>query len=200
VIYNAVLFDLGKVLVHFDFSRFYAAMEASCRYPVAEMRRRLGPTRLVERLETGRIAPRDFVRQVCAALELDMDYERFCDLWSCIFTEALVPESLLQDLASRYRLVLVSNTNSIHFEMLRRTYPLLRHFHALVLSHEVGAAKPDRRIFEAAIEQAGCPPGECFYTDDIPEFVDAARRMGIDAVRFESAEQIEGELRKRGIR
>jgi len=47
-------------------------------------------------------------------------------------------EQLVRAIASRYRLVLLSNTNTIHFEMIRAAYPLLRHFHAFVLSHEVG--------------------------------------------------------------
>jgi glucose-1-phosphatase len=200
VTYKAVLFDLGKVLVHFDFSRAYRAMEAICPYPEPEIRKRLAQTRLVARLETGCIEPREFVSRLCQALDAEMDYERFCEIWSSIFSEALVPEELLADLASSYRLVLVSNTNAIHFEMLRQAYPLLRHFHALVLSHEVGAAKPDRRIFEAALLKAGCRAGECFYTDDIAEFVEAAKTLGIDAVQFESAEQLERELRQRGIR
>ena len=77
-------------------------------------------------------------------------------------------------------------------------YPLLRHFHAMVLSHEVGAMKPSPAIYEKAVEVAGCRPEECFFvTDDIPEYVEGARQFGIDAVRFESAEQIEAELRKR---
>jgi HAD superfamily hydrolase (TIGR01509 family) len=106
---------------------------------------------------------------------------------------------MLQDIARKYRLVLLSNTNAIHFEMVRKNYPLLRHFHSLVLSHEVGALKPSPLIFRRAIEAAGCRPEECFFTDDIPAYVEAARAHGLDAVRFESAAQIEAELRKRGV-
>ena len=174
-------------------------MEALCPYETAEIRKRLAPTGWVLQLETGQIEPRDFVDRFCRLIDLRADYDKFCEIWSCIFTGTLVPESMLEGLARRYRLVLVSNTNAIHFEMIQRSYPLLRHFHDLVLSHEVGAAKPDPRIYEVALEKAGCRPGECFYTDDIAEFVEAAKALGIDAVQFESAAQIEREMRERGI-
>jgi HAD superfamily hydrolase (TIGR01509 family) len=108
---------------------------------------------------------------------------------------------MLAGLAARYRLVLLSNTNAIHFEGLRESHAtLLRHFHELVLSYEVKAMKPGPEIFQAAIARAGCRPEECFYTDDIAANVTAARNLGIDAVQFQSLAQLERELTERGIR
>ena len=147
----------------------------------------------------GLIEPRDFVVRMAEILDCDIDYDRFCAIWSSIFTETLIPGSLLETLAARYRLLMLSNTNAIHFRMIRETYPLVRHFHGFILSYEVGAMKPRREIFERAIELAGCPAEECFYTDDIAEYVEAARRLGIDGVQFRSAPQLEGELRARGM-
>ena len=198
--HKAIIFDLGKVLIHFDFKRGYRALEGLCPYSAAEIHRRIGRTDLVERFETGLVEPRDFVEQFSRILDLHLDYERFCEIWSCIFTEALIPESLLEGLAARYRLLLLSNTNALHFAMLRKAYGyLLRHFHDLILSYEVRAMKPQPEIYREALERAECLPGECFYTDDIADYVEAALRMGIDAVQFESREQIEREMRVRGI-
>jgi putative hydrolase of the HAD superfamily len=154
----------------------------------------------VERFETGLIEPRDFVAEMSAVLDLKIDYDRFCRVWSSIFTGTLVPENLLAGLAARYRLMLLSNTNAIHFEGLRASHPMLRHFHDLVLSYEVKAMKPRPEIFQAAIARAGCRAEECFYTDDVAAFVTAARNLGIDAVQFESAAQLEREFAARGIR
>jgi len=199
VTYKAVIFDLGKVLVHFDFKRGYAQLEQLCPHAAAEIPRRLAGTGLVEQFETGLVEPRVFVRELTEILDLDVDFDRFCGIWSCIFTETLVPESLLEALAAHHRLVLLSNTNAIHFEMIRKTYPFLRHFHELVLSYEVKAMKPQPEIYRAAIAKAGCRPEECFYTDDIAEYVEGARRMGIDAVQFQGAAQLERELAARNI-
>jgi putative hydrolase of the HAD superfamily len=197
--YRAVIFDLGRVLVNFDFARGYRALEPLCPYSAAEIPARLATTRLVEDFETGLVEPHDFVAQLAGILDFDIGYDRFCDIWTSIFAETLVPESLLERLAARYRLLMLSNTNAIHFRMIQRAYPMVRHFHEYVLSYEVKAMKPRREIFERAIERAGCRPEECFYTDDIAEYVEAAQRLGIDAVRFQSAEQLEAELRMRAI-
>jgi putative hydrolase of the HAD superfamily len=197
--YRAVIFDLGRVLVNFDFSRGYRALEPLCPYRADEIPRRLSTTHLVEDFETGLVEPHDFVERLARILDFEIPYDRFCAIWSSIFAETLVPESLLETLAARYRLLMLSNTNAIHFPMICQTYPLVRHFHDYILSYEVKAMKPRREIFDRAIERAGCPPEQCFYTDDIAQYVDAARRLGIDAVQFQSAVQLEADLRLRGI-
>ena len=194
---KAVIFDLGRVIVPFDFSRGYTRLSPLCGIPAGEISGRIAPTGLVQRFESGAIEPRDFVRELSKHLNLNTTYENFCEIWSSIFLpETLIPEAMLDGIARNYRLVLLSNTNAIHFEMIRENYPLLRHFHSYVLSYEVGAMKPLPLIYQRAIEAARCLPEECFFTDDMPEFVKGAISQGIDAVQFESAAQIEAEGRK----
>lgn len=197
--YKTLIFDLGRVLVYFDFKRAYRALEAYCPCPAIEMPKRLLATDMVERLETGRMSPEEFHADFAKLLAAEVEFGRFCDIWTSVFTHELIPEPLIANLAQRYRLVLLSNTNPIHFESIRAQYPHIRHFHDLVLSYEVGAIKPEAKIYQAAIASAGCAPDECFYTDDIPEFVEGGRKAGLDAVQFESVEQLERELRARGI-
>lgn len=197
---KTVIFDLGKVIIPFDFARGYRAMEGLCKYTAADIPERIGTTDLVTRFECGQVEPRDFVDQLCRQLELNVDYAGFCEIWSGIFLpDPLIPESMLAGIRERHRLLLLSNTNAIHFQMLRQKYGLLRHFHDLVLSYEVGALKPSPVIYREAIARAQCRPEECFFTDDIAAYVDAARAEGIDAVQFHSREQLEQELLARGI-
>jgi putative hydrolase of the HAD superfamily len=198
--HKAVILDLGKTVIHFDFERGYRALERLCPHAASDMPERIRASHLVERFESGQIEPRAFHEELCRTLDLRVDYESFCEIWNSIFTDPLIPERLLEGLAARYRLLLLSNTNAIHFDGLRRNYPLLRHFHDTILSYEVGAMKPNPRIYQAAIERAGCRPQECFYTDDIPAFVDAARAAGMDAAPFVGLEQFERDLSARGIR
>jgi FMN phosphatase YigB (HAD superfamily) len=198
---KTVIFDLGKVIIPFDFKRGYQGLEKVCGYPAAEIPRRLATTDLVQRFESGLVEPKDFVEELSRMLDLRVDYDQFCQIWSSIFLpDPLIPESLLEGLSKRYRLLLLSNTNAIHFGMLEQSYPLLRHFHHMVLSYRVRAMKPSPAIFREAIARAECRPEECFFTDDIAEYVAAAKREGMDAVQFESRAQIEQELLARGIR
>ena len=62
-----------------------------------------------------------------------------------------------------------------------------------------GGPEDEQNAIQVAVERAGCRPQECFYTDDIAAYIEAARRMGIDAVVFESRMQLEWEMRRRGI-
>jgi FMN phosphatase YigB (HAD superfamily) len=197
---RTIIFDLGKVIIPFDFNRGYALIAPLAGCEPAAIPERLRSYDLVHRFESGQIEPKPFVEEISRILGIECSYERFCEIWSSIFlAEPLLPDSLLEALHRRYRLVVLSNTNAIHFPMVRETYPILRHFDAYVLSHEVGAMKPSPKIYAAAVEAAQCRPEECFFTDDIAAYVEAAREFGIDAVQFESAEQIERELKKRGV-
>lgn len=197
---KTIIFDLGKVLVPFDFKRGYDRLAPLCSYAPADIPERLRSCDLVTRFEEGKIAPEQFVEELTGLLELKANYEEFCGIWSSIFLpDTLIPEALLVALKQRYRLLLLSNTNAIHFAMLSENYSLLRHFDHYVLSHEVGALKPSPVIYAEALKHARCAPQECFFTDDIPEYVEGARKAGIDAVQFENCSQIERELRSRGV-
>ncbi|MBV9508164.1 MAG: HAD family phosphatase [Acidobacteriia bacterium] len=197
--HKAILFDLGKVLVPFDFKIGYRALAGSCGHSVEEVRRLIAETGLVHPFEKGLLEPGDFVRRLCSALGSTMAYDDFCRAWSSIFYGQLIEDRVLASLKERYRLLLLSNTNVLHFEMIRENYPLIKYFDDLVLSYEVHSMKPEPAIFHAAIERAGCRAEECFFTDDIALNVEGARREGIDAVQFESPEQLEREMAARGI-
>ena len=93
--HKAILFDLGRVLIHFDFRRGYRVLEGFCPHAAEEIPRRLAGTGLVEQFETGLVEPREFVEQMCRLLDLRVDYDQFRTIWSSIFTEALIPESML---------------------------------------------------------------------------------------------------------
>ncbi len=197
---KAILFDLGNVIVPFDFKRAYSRLEPLCSCPVTEITPRLRSTDLVQRFETGRIAAEPFVQELSSLLGLKTTHREFCDLWSSVFfEETLVPESLLARLAARHKLLVLSNTNPIHFEMLKSRYALLSHFDDFVLSYQVGAMKPQAEIYREAIARAGCQAEECFFTDDLLINVEAARENGMDAVQFLSAAQLEAELQTRGV-
>jgi len=198
---KTVMFDLGGVIVPLDFSRAFAALQRECPYAAEEIPEKIGSSGLIEPFEMGQMEPEEFFRRMRGVLRMnDIDFPRFCDVWSSIFPpHTLVPESLLEALRGRYRLLLLSNTNAIHFPMIRKNYPLLRHFDDYVLSYQVGALKPSPRIYQEAVARAACPPGECFFTDDVLANVEAARDQGIDAVQFTSCAQLQEELRARGV-
>ncbi len=197
---KAVIFDLGGVIVPLDFPRGYARIGSLCHLPPAEIRQRIASTGLVELFETGRIEPEVFAREISAALNLSLSYPRFCEMWSSIFPSVtLIPDDLLASLRGRYRVLLLSNTNAIHFAYIQRNYSVMRHFDDFVLSHEVGVMKPQPRIYKEAIARAGCLPEQCFFTDDVPENVEGARREGMRAAQFVSLNGLKQDFQNHAI-
>ena len=198
---KTVIFDLGNVIVPFDFKRGYRGIAPHCAYAPEEIPKRIGQTDLVIRLESGQIEPRDFHAELARLLEMRTTYDQFCDIWSSIFLpHTLIPDQVIEGISKRYRLLLLSNTNAIHFAMLKDAYPTLRHFHHKVLSHEVGAMKPAELIYADAVKHSGVNPEECFFTDDVLPYVEGARKYGIDAEQFLGFDKLAGDLAARGIR
>lgn len=197
---RALIFDLGRVLVPFDFAIGYRRMGELCGLPAEEVRARLKESGLIHPFESGLIESRNFAGQVCRLLGVSVPFEEFREVWFSIFLpETLIPEEFVAGLRRRYRTVLLSNTNEIHFTMIRERYPILGHFDAFTLSYEVKAQKPDPLIYADAVAKAGCAAEECFYTDDIPAYVEGARAFGIRAEVFEGFEKLKGDLRAAGV-
>lgn len=198
--YRALIFDLGGVILALDFQRAYRRMSELCGIAAQDLPRHIGATGLVPKFECGQIGTEEFVEQLSSSFQGKVSREQFVEIWDCIFEPyTLIPESLFASLKPHYRLVLLSNTNALHFEMIERRYPMLRHFDAQVLSFRVGASKPDARIYAAAIAAAGCEPAQCFFVDDSPAYVEGARAAGIDAEQFTSLEALLETLGRRGI-
>ncbi len=197
---RTVIFDLGRVLVPFDFGIAYQLMSEHCGLAPAEIRKRFAASGLAHGFESGEFDEFEFQRRVEELLETKVEREHFRQIWFSVFhPHTLIPEEMVAGIRKNFRTVLLSNTNPIHFTMLYERYPILQHFDAYILSHEVGAMKPLPRIYEAAIAAAGCRPEECFFTDDVAEYVEGAKAAGIDAVQFQSCEQIQQELKARGV-
>lgn len=197
---KALFFDLGNVLVPFDIQRAYAGFRPLSPLSVEEMSRRLRADGLVTRYECGQVEDRPFFEAFCGLTQVSATYEQFCEIWNSIFLPpTLVPDDLLASLSRRFTLLLLSNTNAIHFRFLEAHYSHLGHFHHRVLSHEAGAQKPARKIYDDALTAAGVAPHEAFFTDDLAENIDAARTLGLDAEVFEGVPRLLQHLEARGV-
>jgi putative hydrolase of the HAD superfamily len=182
---EALLFDLGKVLIDFNFETGVQALHRACSISRDRFEEVLWDETWIRRYERGEITTGEFHSYLCETAALKMDLSRFREVWSSVFLPGLlVSEKLLAALKSNYPLILVSNTNEAHFEFIRDRYPVVDYFDQRVLSYVVGSLKPDRKIFEHAIRVSGFRPDALFFTDDREENVLAARELGIHAHQF----------------
>lgn len=197
---KAILFDLGNVLVPFQLERGYAAFSEFTGLPAHTISARLKNSTVYSDYESGRIGTTQFHDTMQDLLQMSFKLEQLREAWNRIFLpDTATSEELVAALKSNYRLVLLSNTNSLHFDWLRERYSILRHFDAFTLSHEVQAMKPDPKIYAAAIANAQCEPNECFYTDDILNYVEAARSHGIRAELFTGETDLKRHFSNHGI-
>ncbi|HEY2930368.1 MAG TPA: HAD family phosphatase [Acidobacteriota bacterium] len=198
---RTILFDIGNVLIKFDPRLALQGLQGRTSYSTAEMVDLLRGWPRINDFESGRVKNEDFFDEICARLKLcDITAQQFADIWSAIFhEEMLVRPETLRSLKERYRLMLLSNTNPLHFGFMRTRYPVLGEFDDAILSFEVGAMKPEPEIFQAAMARAASRPDETVYVDDLEENLVAARSMGIFSIRFENEEQLLAEFRRRGV-
>jgi len=101
--------------------------------------------------------------------------------------------------AAGYPLYGLSNWPAEKFALVRPQYPIFEAFDEIVISGEVKIAKPERAIFEALLRRSGRRAEECLLIDDSEANIQAAKELGFQAIRFQSPEQMEAELRARGI-
>jgi putative hydrolase of the HAD superfamily len=87
-------------------------------------------------------------------------------------------------LKERYRLALLSNDVSEWSRYLREYHGVEPLIDAVFISGDLGVRKPDPRIYQIAMDRLGASPSECVFIDDYPERVEAARKLGINAILF----------------
>lgn len=195
------IFDLGKVIVPFELDNQYKIIESVCDFSRVDIEKTVRESIEIIYLEEGKIRPEKLFQSFKKLLGLRMNFEEFVQAWNSIFSsfEPLISEDLIKKLAANHRMIILSDTNELHFEFIKQNFPILRHFDDFVLSYEVGFVKPAPEIFRAAIEKAKCAPEECFYTDDRIINIEGAKKLGINAVQFISAPELEAELERRNL-
>jgi glucose-1-phosphatase len=198
-----IYFDLGNVIAFFDRQKSYQQMAAVAGIDPARVEELVFNTRLNSRYERGEISSREFYDAFCTQTGTQPDFEALLHAAADIFqlNYSLLPViAQLED--AGVRLGVLSNTSPCHWDFLcSRGYGILpRAFSVRALSYEIGALKPEPKIYRAAAELAGVPPAEIFFCDDTPGHVAAAREAGFDAVQYTTTPKLVAELRGRGLK
>lgn len=105
-------------------------------------------------------------------------YQQFLSIIGAVKSGCL---EILCQLKQTFKLALLSNTNALHIEHLRRQTGLLDYFDRLFLSYEMHLVKPEPKIFATVAQQLECKPEEIYFFDDSPTNVKAAGQSGLKA-------------------
>lgn len=195
-----IVFDLGNVILPFDYSaavkklnfirggygdRFYNYQKENYS--------------LHRSFEKGITTEDEFISMMLKSIDFIIDADTFRQIYSDIFSVNNDVANLLPILKRKYKLVLLSNTNSIHKKYGYERMDFFKYFDKLILSHEAGAVKPEDAIYKCVEDFTGDNPDEHIFIDDIPDYVRAAINRGWDGIVFKNYFQLQEELQKKNI-
>ncbi|HOX56496.1 MAG TPA: HAD family phosphatase [Candidatus Paceibacterota bacterium] len=197
---SVVVFDLGKVLVDFDYAIAARRIAARGKMTLAEIAQFIQQSPLFLQYESGAVTTQQFfdeIRRVTGFLGSLAEFSQcFADIFSPI-----EPMIQLQAALQRrgLRAYAFSNTNELAIEHIRRTFPFYASFDGHILSYEHGAMKPDARLYEVLERRAGAHGADLLYLDDRPENVAAGAARGWQAILQESPEKTLAAIRQLGL-
>lgn len=151
-----VVFDLGKVLVDFDYTIAANRVAARSSQPVHNLRDFFGGSPLLARFETGLLTREQFFSEIRTATGFNGSVEEFADYFADIFVP--IPPMIELHAGLRKKKVptfIFSNTNEIAVGHIRRKFPFFSGFDGYILSYQVGAMKPDAKIYAALEKMSG---------------------------------------------
>ena len=193
---KTIIFDLGNVIVNFDETSIFKTWAAASNKTAPEVIKYFKNSSARKSYERGEISSKEFYGKTIKELGMKMDFNSFKKTWNEIFTLNKDVENIIKNLKNKFRLVLLSNTNELQYEYVKKNYSIVDIFDEHVLSYEVGYTKPNPMIYLTALKKARTLPFNCTYFDDIPEFVNVARLMGINAFQYKNTEKLRKDLNK----
>ncbi|MGB2453123.1 MAG: HAD family hydrolase [Akkermansiaceae bacterium] len=175
------LFDIGNVLLKLHFHRFHLAILGSDNVPLpADL------ANLKDSYETGRLSDQEFIEQSLDILNHPLTSDEFVAAWEDIFSLNLPMWEIVHTLKKQgHRLILFSNTNTIHARSFLKTYQdfdLFDHHH---FSQEIGTIKPLPEFYQSAIDRYDLVPSETFYLDDLPENIASGEKFGFPSWQYD---------------
>lgn len=197
---SIVVFDLGKVLVDFDYSIAGKRIAARGTLPAAEVQKFLDHSPLLYRYETGLMTRQKFYEEVRQATGFQGDLAEFGQYFADIFWEMPPMIALHAELRAKgIPTYLFSNTNDLAIEHIRRNFPFFANFDGHILSYEIGAMKPAAKIYEALEKMSGKRGAEILYLDDRQENVAAGAARGWQVILQTTQEKSRSEIRRLGL-
>ena len=187
---KAVVFDLGKVLVDFDYGIAARKLAEQSKASVEEIRSIIDQSPLLFRYECAQMTTAEFFAQVRQQIGFRGGFEEFAAAFADIFTE--MPEMTRLHAEVRTRglpTFILSNTNEIAIAHVRRNFPFFADFTDHIFSYEEAVLKPRVRIYEITEQRTGCRAGEILFLDDKPENVEAAAKRGWQTICHRSAQE-----------
>src|SRR3954469_4320081 len=198
---DALLFDLGRVVLDTDFARTLACWAGHAGCEQAELTGRFSADAAYKRHERGEISDAEFFASLRASLGIDVADAQFLEGWNAIFAGTMPGiEPLLARAARSLPLYAFSNTNRAHVAHFSQAFAdVLGHFQKLFLSSSIGLRKPDAEAYDHVVKEIGVPAERIVFFDDLKENIEGAKARGLTAVHVTSTRDVADALAALGI-
>jgi putative hydrolase of the HAD superfamily len=198
---DALLFDLGRVVLDIDFNKTLECWAGHADCEPAHLVGRFARDDIYQRHETGKIGDAEYFAALRASLGVDLSDAQFLEGWNAIFAgEVPGIAPLLERAAQRLPLYAFSNTNPAHAEHFSEAYAgVLGHFREMFLSSAIGLRKPDAAAYDHVVKAIGVPASRIVFFDDLAENIEGARARGLTAVHVTSPDDVARALAALGI-
>lgn len=191
---KVVLFDLGRVLMHIDFEAFPKGLGMSS----LEMQQRFDTKTIqknVRAYETGMLTTDQFLHSLVELFHRQFSREQILTAFNDIIIEdnqEIIP--FVEEVRSRYHIVVLSNTCACHWEKVERVSSLIKIFPDLFTSFQLGAMKPDATVYSAVCSTLKVKPSDVVFIDDLGENVEGARNCGMKGIVFFNTSQLQSDF------
>lgn len=187
-----IIFDLGKVLIEYNFDVFYRELDYK-----PKMETLMESTIPVLEFEAGRITRQEFYQKLKKIYKFEHSLADFEKVWCSVFTGLTDLVDYARELKENYNVYILSNTDEMHFNIVWQDYPELHFFEDnLMLSYELNSVKPQKEIYERALKMFDLNPGDCLFIDDKLENIQGATENGITGVLFTNVEDTKRNIKK----
>lgn len=187
-----VIFDLGKVLIDYDFDLFFSALDCKSDSNIIS-----AAHEILDLFDAGKISRRNFYASMRNFFGFKADQVTFETLWCNIFSPLPQMLELAENISRKHNVFILSNTDEIHFPYLWQQYPQLHFFGKnLMLSFLLGSVKPHPEIYRKGLRLFNLAPEDCLFIDDKTANVESARRCGLKAFLHRSYLETEQNLSK----
>jgi putative hydrolase of the HAD superfamily len=198
---DALLFDLGRVVIDIDFGKALTCWAGHAGCAPADLAARFVREESYRHHEVGQIEDAAYFQSLRDSLGIGISDAQFLEGWNAIFAgemPGIAP--LLKRAAARLPLYAFSNTNRPHVEHFSKAYAdVLGHFREMFLSSTIGLRKPDAAAYDHVVKAIGVPASRIVFFDDLADNIEGARARGLVAVHVTSPGDVANALNALGI-
>lgn len=198
---DALLFDLGRVVLDIDFDKALACWSAYAGVQPDDIAARFVRDEHYQQHERGLIEDAAYFQSLRHSLGISITDDQFMEGWNAIFAGEMPGiVQLLARAAKRLPLYAFSNTNRPHVAYFQDEYAdVLKHFREVFVSSSINLRKPDAEAYDHVVQAIGVPASRIVFFDDLPENIDGARARGLIGVQVNSSEDVARTLDALGI-